>query len=164
MPHLVSRLTGLAVGVASLALAACASVAVPPGDSGLSFRSIHVTGTRTRQIAALAVLVQGQLQRQLGARYVPGARGGASLDVVLTDAVLPVGGGRTIRDVGEGPDNDQLEGRVAVTGPGGRPITSFPLLSSSLAINNSEYYQFEDSQRLQSVARAFAYYTIQKLG
>ena len=150
---------GIFALVASLALAGTA----PALAAGVPIRAIRVTGRANRELARLAPLVAEQLASQLGPRYVPGARGGATLSVELTGINLPVntGGDRFFRHFGGSVD--VLEGNIAMIGPRGAALQSFPLLASNGSIDASDIYLEATPARLSGLAYAYAHWVVSKL-
>lgn len=155
--HLTRR--GIFALVAGLAFAGMA----PALAADVPIRAIRVTGRANRELARLAPIVAEQLARQLGPRYVPGARGGAMLAVELTGINLPVntGGDRFFRHFGGSVD--VLEGNIAVIGPRGAAVQSFPLLASNGSIDASDIYLEATPARLNGLAYAYAHWVISKL-
>jgi hypothetical protein len=129
---------------------------------GVPIRAIRVRGSANRDLARIAPMVARELARQLGPRYVPGARGGATLSVDLTGLDLPVdtdgGGFFSIGYV------DVLEGRIALIGPKGAALQQFPLLAQTGSRDASDMYPDATDARLGSLAYTYAHWVISKLG
>ena len=126
---------------------------------------IRVTGTANRTLELLAPMVAEELASELGPRYAPGSRGGATLLVELTGDVLDDstnGGSREFR-FSTGGAVDQLEGRVVLAGPHGEAYTSFPFLVSTGATFRSILDIYPDPRRLRNLAQAYAHWTVAKL-
>lgn len=155
--HLTRR--GLFALAAGLALVAPA----PAMAGGVPIRAIRVTGRANRELSRLAPIVAEQLAHQLGLRYAPGARGGATLAVELTGINLPVdtGGDRFFRHFGG--NVDVLEGNITVIGAGGRALQSFPLLASNGSIDASDMYMEATPARLTGLAYAYSHWVVSKL-
>ena len=154
--------------VFALAAGACVCVAGTAQAAGLPVRAIRVSGTANRDLARLAPMVQQALARQLGARYAPGVRGGATLIVELTDLDLPVrtgggGGGRgRFHRSGDG-SVDVLEGRIALVGAKGVALQEFPLLAQTGSTDASDIHPFPTDARLASLAYTYSYWVVSKL-
>jgi len=153
-----SRRVVLAMAASLLAGASSSALA-----QGFVIRAIHVTGEANRDLARLAPMVAQQLARQLGGRYAPGARGGATLSVELTGLDLPVntGGDHFFRHFGGGVD--VLEGQVALIGPRGAAIKAFPLLASTSSTDASDIYMEPTESRLGALAYTYSYWLVGKL-
>jgi len=124
-------------------------------------RAIRVRGSANRDLRRIAPMVARELARQLGPRYVPGARGGATLAVDLTGLDLPVdtdGGFFSMGYV------DVLEGRIALIGPRGAALQQFPLLAQTGSRDASDMYPDATDARLGSLAYTYAHWVISKLG
>jgi len=121
---------------------------------GVPIRAIQVTGQANRDLKMLAPVVQRQLAEQLVPRYVPGARGGATLVVNLTSVDFPVDteGGDFFSFNG---DVDVLTGTVRLVGPGRRTIAAFPLQAQSGSVNASDEFQAPTPARLNSIAYTY---------
>ena len=152
------------IGMGAAAILLC--VTGPVQAQAVVIRAIKVTGRANRDLARIAPMVAHELGRQLGARYAPGARGGATLVVNLTDVSLPIdtgGSDRFFRHSGGG-NSDSLEGEIALIGPRGAAIQQFPLLASRPSTDASDRY-FEPSEaRLSILAYTYSYWLISKLG
>lgn len=129
---------------------------------GLPIRAVQVTGQANRDLKMLAPVVRQQLVSQLGPRYEPGARAGATLVVNLTSVDFPVD-----TDAGDffsfNGDVDVLAGTIRLVGPGGRTITAFPLQAQSGSVNASDEYQAPTPARLNSIAYTYAHWVVGKL-
>jgi len=100
------------------------------------------------------------LIRQLGPRYEPGARGGATLTVDLTQVHFPVD-----TDAGffsTSGDMDYLSGNVRVVA-GRRAIAAFPLEAHSASVDASDEYQEPTPARLGGISYAFAHAVVGRL-
>lgn len=127
---------------------------------GILVRAIKVRGEANRDLKMLAPVVAQHIAEQLGPRYVPGARGGATLEVNLTSIDFPVdtdGGDFFSNDV------DVLAGNVRLVGPRGATITAFPLQAQTGSVNASDEYQAPTPARLNNIAHTYAYWLIGKL-
>ena len=145
--------------LAGVLFAASAGVAL---GQGLPIRAVQVTGQANRDLKMLAPVVRQQLVSQLGPRYEPGVRGGATLVVNLTSVDFPVDtdGGDFVSFNGE---LDVLTGTIRLIGPGGRTITAFPLQAQSNSVNASDEYQAPTPARLNSIAYTYAHWVVGKL-
>jgi hypothetical protein len=164
MPLEVTRRTLLSFVGGAVAMVAGQAPAAP---AIVPIRVIRVTGERAVTLQNLAPLVAEQLASILGPRYAPGARGGATLLVQLTQVLLDDGDGGTgsLRlPFGHDTGTDQLEGQVMLVGPRREAFATFPLLVNSGAIYRSSLRMFPDPRRLNALARAFAWWTVSKLG
>jgi len=150
--------------------AALAAAAGPAAAQAVPVRDIHVTATSDgATLQTLAQMVGEEFVALLGARYVRGARTGGTLVVTLTgvdlvDSTGAASGGRHRTFNGGNGGNDQLEGTVALLGPRREVIAAFPLLAVTGATFRADWRMVPDPRRLQSLAHAFAYWAVGKLG
>jgi hypothetical protein len=165
MSHRVSRRAVMSMLVGgTMALAAGNRAVAAPG---VPIGAIHVTGRRTRTLTVLAPLVAEELATILGPRFAPGLKGGATLIVDLTQVILDDGDGGTgsfVLPFGQDSGSDQLEGNVVLVGPRREALAEFPMLATSGATYRSKLRAFPDPRRLKILARAFAWWTVGKLG
>ncbi|MDQ0472932.1 hypothetical protein [Labrys wisconsinensis] len=165
-----TRRAALAVVGASVLAAALAGCTTPaPGlteqAKAMPISGVHVSGTANRTLEVLAPLVAQELVSELGSRYAPGARGGATLVVELTGVLIETGGNGGSRHYRFSVDAvDQLEGRVSLLGPRGEALTDFPFLASTGAMFRSSLDFYPDPRRLQGLAHAYAYWIARKIG
>jgi len=154
---LVGRRAFLALG-AGFALTGCATsidnASIPV------IRSVRVSGTINLWVRNICPYVQQHLIEDLGPRYQPGARGGASLVVELTGIDMPSdsdGGGISM------DSTDVLEGRISLLSAGGGAIKSFPLLASTASIDAASEIQEPTPRRYDWLASTYAHWVIEKL-
>ena len=150
---------------AAFALAAGFLISASAGAAladGPPIRAIRVSGTANRDLARIAPMVARELAHQLGPRYAPGAKGGATLDVDLTVLDLPTDTGSNGFFVSPGY-TDVLEGRIAVIGARGAALQQFPLLAQTGSTDASDMYPDATNARLGSLAYTYAHWVISKL-
>jgi len=171
MSQSLSRRSLLTLAAVSLAAASLDTFGLGEGAAAqaraVPIRAIKVSGTRTVTLQAIAPMVADQIGSILGPRYSPGAKGGATLVVDLTLIILDEDAGGTgslSLPFGRDSGVDQLQGRVSLIGPRREAITSFPLLATSSATYRSVLRMYPDPRRLNGIARAFAWWTVDKLG
>lgn len=167
MSHFYARLRWLLAALAVLVATSAASA------QSLPVRAIQVAGNGDPIMRELAGHVAAELSRQLGTRYVPGARGGATLIVRLTDYDLPYsdgGGGfddgpfgRRRFFGGGGPTIDLLEGTVTLLDGRRRTISSFPLTATTTAVGASVMHMRPPVYRLRGLAGVYAMWVVRKL-
>ena len=155
-----------AFGAVASAVAGGAALAAP-AVPGLAIGAVRVTIARqTRTLAVIAPMVAERIADNLGPRLVPGARGGATLFVELTQVLIDNGDGGTGSlqlPFGQDSGVDQLQGHVVLIGPHREALVEFPMLANSGATFRSSLRMFPDPRRLENLARAFAWWTVGKL-
>jgi hypothetical protein len=129
---------------------------------GAPIRAIKVSGRANRDLARIAPMVARELAHQLGSRYVPGARGGATLAVELTVLDLPVDTGSDGFFMSFG-EVDVLKGQIALVGAGGAALQQFPLLAQTGSTDASDMYPDATDARLGSLAYTYAHWVVSKL-
>lgn len=165
-----TRRTVLTIAGASLLAAVLAGCTTPaPGlteqAKAMPIRGVHVSGTANRTLQVLAPMVAQELVAELGPRYAPGAKGGATVVIELTGVVIETGSNGGSRHFRFNIDAvDQLEGRVTLLGPRGEALTDFPFLASTGAMFRSSLDFYPDPRRLQGLAHAYAYWVARKIG
>lgn len=154
----VGRRAFLAIA-AGLALTGCAtSYADNPAIPVIS--RVQVSGRGNIWLERMPVFVQRNLVNKLGSRYQPGARGGATLTVALTDISFPVdsdGGLISFDSV------DTLDGRVTLLSSSGRVIKSFPLFATTSSVDAAAEVPDPTPRRYDWLASSYAHWLLSKL-
>ncbi|GLS22202.1 hypothetical protein GCM10007874_52190 [Labrys miyagiensis] len=141
---------------ASLALGSCATSYA--GVASLPvIRAVHVIGGGNLWLQTMPPFVQRSLIQQLGPRYQPGARGGATLTVQLTDISFP-----TASNAGFG-SVDTLDGRITLASASGAVLQSFPLFSSTASIDAAAEVTGPTPRRYDWLASSYAHWVLTKL-
>ncbi|MDQ0392154.1 hypothetical protein [Labrys monachus] len=157
----IDRRALLALG-AGLALSGCATSLA--GNAALPvIRSVRVTGHANSYIERITPYVQRNLVQQLGSRYQPGAAGGATLVVELTGIELETASGDSFGPFSSDA-SDVLDSRITLLSPSGAAVKSFPLLTSTFAVDASDQIPDPTPRRFNSLARTFSYWVVSKLG
>lgn len=155
---IMGRRAFLALG-ASLVLAGCAtSYADNPAIPVI--RSVRVSGHGNLWLETMPAYLQRSLVKQLGSRYQPGARGGATLSVVLTDIGFPTdsdGGIISFDSV------DTLDGRITLASASGGVLKSFPLLATSTSVDAAAEVPGPTPRRYDWLASSYAHWLLGKL-
>jgi hypothetical protein len=141
---------------ASLMLPGCVS-AYADNSAIPIVRSIQVSGTGNLWLETMPAYLQRSLVRQLGSRYQPGAREGATLSIVLTDIGFPTGS-----DAGFG-GVDTLNGRITLVSASNGVLRSFPLFASTASIDSAAEVPGPTPRRYDWLASSYAHWVASKL-
>jgi hypothetical protein len=141
---------------ASLMLPGCVS-AYAENSAIPVIRSIRVSGNGNLWLQTMPAYLQRSLARQLGSRYQPGARDGATLSVVLTDIGFPTGS-----DAGFG-GVDTLDGRITLVSASNGVLRSFPLFASTASIDSAAEVTGPTPRRYDWLASSYAHWVASKL-
>lgn len=154
----VGRRSFLAMG-AGLLLTGCAtSYADNPAIPVI--RRVQVSGSGNLWLQRMPPFLQRNLVRQLGSRYQPGAKSGATLSVALTDISFPVdsdGGLISFDSV------DTLDGRVTLLSSSGGVIKSFPLFATTSSVDAAPEVPDPTPRRYDWLASSYAHWLLSKL-
>jgi hypothetical protein len=155
MLQIMARRAFLALG-AGLILAGCttsyADVASLP-----VIGAVRVHGAGNLWLQSMPPFLQRELIQQLGARYAPGAGGGATLTVQLTDIGFPTPSSAGFGGV------DTMDGRITLTAASGRVLKSFPLFSSTASIDAAADATGPTPRRYDWLASSYAHWVLSKL-
>jgi hypothetical protein len=151
---IIGRRTFLTLG-ASLVLAGCATAYADVASIPV-IRAVHVSGGGNLWLQTMPPFLQRSLIQQLGSRYQPGAKGGATLSVVLTDIGLPTAS-TTFDSV------DTLDGRITLLSPSGGVVKSFPLFSSTASVDAAASATGPTPRRYDWLASSYAHWVLSKL-
>ncbi len=154
----IGRRTFLLV-TAGVMLAGCATsyadVAALP-----VIKAVRVSGSGNLWLRTMPAYLQRNLVKQLGPRYQPGAKGGATLVVQLTDIGFPSdsdGGLISVDSV------DTLDGRVTLLSSSGATLKSFPLFSSTSSVDAAVEIPEPTPRRYDWLASSYAHWLLGKL-
>ena len=155
---MIARRAFLAFG-ASLVLAGCATSYADVASLPV-IKAVHVSGGGNLWLQTMPPFVQRNLIQQLGPRYQPGARGGATLTVQLTDISFP-----TDSDAGviSWDSVDTLDGRITLTSSSGAVLRSFPLFSSTTSVDAGAEVAMPTPRRYNWLASSYAHWVLSKL-
>ncbi|MGO4336607.1 hypothetical protein AB4037_17020 [Labrys sp. KB_33_2] len=122
-------------------------------------RRVQVSGSGNLWLQRMPPYLQRNLVRQLGSRYQPGAKGGATLSVVLTDISFPVDsdGGLVSFD-----SVDTLDGRITLSSSGS-VIKSFPLFATTTSVDAAAEVPDPTPRRYDWLASSYAHWLLSKL-
>jgi hypothetical protein len=142
---------------AGLMLAGCATVNVANLPV---IKAVRVSGGGNLWLQTMPPFVQRNLVKQLGSHYQPGARGGATLTVQLTDIDFP-----TDSDAGiiSFDSVDTLDGRVTLVSSSGAVLKSFPLLASTSSVDAAAEVPMPTPRRYDWLASSYAHWLLSKL-
>ncbi|CAM5764358.1 hypothetical protein LMIY3S_01120 [Labrys miyagiensis] len=154
----IGRRAFLAFG-ASLMLAGCATAYVDVSRLPV-IKAVRVSGGGNLWLETMPAYVQRNLIRQLGSRYQPGAKGGATLVVQLTDISFPTDsdGGLVSFD-----SVDTLDGRITLLSASGGALKSFPLFASTASVDAMPEVPMPTSRRYDWLASSYAHWVLSKL-
>jgi hypothetical protein len=151
--EIIGRRAFLTLG-ASLMLAGCAtSYAENPAMPVI--RSVRVSGHGNLWLETMPAYLQRSLVKQLGSRYQPGARGGATLSVALTDIGFPTTSGFD--------SVDTLDGRITLASASGSVLRSFPLFTSTASVDAAAEVTGPTPRRYDWLASSYAHWVLSKL-
>jgi hypothetical protein len=154
----LGRRAFLVIG-AGLALAGCATSYADVASLPV-IKAVRVSGGGNLWLQTMPPFVQRNLIKQLGPRYQPGARGGATLSVQLTDIDFP-----TDSDAGiiSFSSVDTLDGRVTLASSSGAVLKSFPLLASTSSVDAAAEVPMPTPRRYDWLASSYAHWLLSKL-
>jgi hypothetical protein len=120
-------------------------------------RNIRVSGHGNLWLETMPTYLQRSLVQQLGSRYQPGARGSATLSVVLTDIGFPTASTGGFGSV------DTLDGRITLESASGGVLMTFPLFSSTASIDAAASVTGPTPRRYDWLASSYAHWLLSKL-
>ena len=119
-------------------------------------RSVRVSGHGNLWLQTMPSYLQRSIIKQLGSRYQPGARGGTTLSVDLTDIGFPTPAGID--------GSDTLNGRITLVSASGGVLRSFPLFTSTAPIDSAAEVTGPTPRRYDWLASTYAHWLVGKLG
>jgi hypothetical protein len=153
--EIIGRRAFLTLG-ASMVLAGCAtSYADVAGIPAI--RAVHVSGGGNLWLETMPAYLQRNLIQQLGPSYRPGARGGATLTVQLTDISFPTASTGGFGSV------DTLDGRITLASAAGGVLRSFPLFASTASVDAAAEATGPTPRRYDWLASSYAHWVLSKL-
>ncbi|WP_448953092.1 hypothetical protein [Labrys neptuniae] len=154
----VGRRAFLAIGAGAL-LTGCATAY---GDNPAIpvIRRVEVSGHGNLWLERMPAYVQRNLVQQLGSRYQPGAKGGATLEVALTSIDFPVDSDAGLISL---DSTDSLDGRVRLVSSAGRVLKSFPMFASTTSVDAASEIPDPTPRRYDWLASSYAHWLLGKL-
>jgi hypothetical protein len=155
---MIGRRAVLALG-ASLMLTGCATSYADVSALPV-IKAVRVSGSGNLWLQTMPPYLQRSLVKQLGPRYQPGARGGATLVVQLTDISFPSSSDSGIISF---DSVDTMDGKVTLLSPSGSVMKSFPLFSSTASVDAAVEIPMPTPRRYDWLASSYAHWLLGKL-
>ncbi len=146
-------------GAAGVILSGCATSYADVASLPV-IKAVRVSGSGNLWLQTMPPYLQRNLVKQLGPRYQPGAAGGSTLAVQLTDISFPSdsdGGIISFDSV------DTLDGKVTLLSPSGGVVKSFPLFASTASVDAAVEVAMPTPRRYDWLASSYAHWLLNKL-
>jgi hypothetical protein len=149
----------LLLGAFSLMLAGCALSSADLAALPV-IKAVRVSGGGNLWLQTMPPYLRRSLIKQLGPRYQPGASGGYTLAVQLTDIGFPTDSDAGIISV---DSVDTLNGQISLLSPSGGVAKTFPLFSSTSSVDAGAEVPGPTPRRYDWLASSYAHWVLNKL-